>query len=102
MKTQNVPLKNEPSPDIQDWFQGVFSEHCLRFATPMIAVSCNTYSFDILAFEKFLHNRFGYPMCEDGSMKNFMVGKFGKENTSRFEDHFIKSKQKTNKQIGRK
>lgn len=85
-------MTNEPSPEIQVWFQSVFGEHCLKFAMPMIAVSCNTYSFDILAFEKFLHNRFGYPMYENGSMKNFMIGKFGQENSILFEDRFIKPK----------
>lgn len=54
------------------------------------------YSFDVLEFEKHLVKRWGYSENSIISMRDFMRGVFGEENTARFERTFLGAKELTN------
>lgn len=86
-----TPMKNVPGPEAQAFFEDTFGVSCMRFAVPLIDAFMDTYSFDILAFEKFLISRFGYPAHKDGSMSDFIKGKFGPDADSKFREYFLKS-----------
>ena len=84
-----TPLKNIPSPEAKAFFQEAFGRSCMTFAVPMIDMILDTYSFDILAFEKFLVSHFRYPAHKNGSMLDFIKRKFGLDAESKFRKYFL-------------
>jgi hypothetical protein len=59
---------------------------------PLLMAFLNQYSFDILAFERLLCRRFGYPRDKDGvSLKSFITDGWGVEVCAYFETHFLQT-----------
>ena len=86
------PPQAQPDPAARAWFQSVFGVDPLTLAVPLIMAFLNQYSFDILAFERLLYRRFGYPRDQDGvSIKYFITDRWGAEACTRLENHFLKA-----------
>jgi hypothetical protein len=86
------PPKNEEKwydPDTTAWFKRIFKREHNDFLDGYLMWYGNTYSLDILKFENHLAREFGYPMHEDGSMKDFMIKTFGEAETDKFELLFL-------------
>jgi hypothetical protein len=87
--TKNAEIwENEEN---QAWFIAHFKTSLYAFIEGYSYSLANTYSLDILKFEKYLAREFGYPMREDGSMKDFMIEKFGKDVVDKFIILFLPS-----------
>jgi len=64
----------------------------ISLAMPLILVGLNRYALDILAFERLLSRRFGYPRDKNGvSLKSFITKRWGRGTCSYFEEHFLKT-----------
>ena len=87
----NALLLKDSSHDIPG-LRFIFGQHPLTLAVPPIMALLNKYSFDILAFERLLSRRFGYPKDKNGvSIKSFITDKWGVEVCAYFENHFLKT-----------
>lgn len=71
------------------WFKGVFGVNIWPFADGMMLSYGNTYSLDVLRFEKYLERNHGYRPQDEGSMNDFMVGKFGQQTVDAFRKLFF-------------
>ena len=97
IKTKKSPAvvsrtEAQPSSATRAWFKAIFGVDPVSLAIPMIWVSMNRYSLDILAFERLLSGRFGYPKDKNGvSIKSFITDKWGAEACAYFETHFVKT-----------
>ena len=86
------PTQAQPSAASRAWFKAIFGVEPISLAIPIIWVAMNRYSLDILAFERLLSRRFGYPKDKDGvSIKSFITEKWGAETCAYFEAHFLKT-----------
>ena len=85
----NPPANEEKWKAAADWFKSVFKTEIWRFIDGLMLGMGNTYSIDIFKFERHLANEFNYPMHKDGSIHDFMVAKFGQEETDRFRSLFL-------------
>lgn len=83
--------KNFPNDEVCKWFNETFKVSPMEFRTYLLSVFNGVYFFNLPEFELFL-TRFGYKIDEDGSIKDFLIQKFGKENAKIFEDNFINKK----------
>jgi len=84
------PPNNEPEwTAAAAWFQGMFGCPIWQFTDGLMLGMANTYSFDVIRFEKYLATKFDYPMHKDGSMKDFMIAKFGKPTVDKFAGLFF-------------
>jgi len=82
----------QPTPVARAWFESVFGQDPLTLAVPLLMALLNKFSFNILAFERLLSGRFGYPKDKDGvSIKSFLTEKWGAEVCAYFENHFLKT-----------
>lgn len=66
------------------WFESVFGASYRAFAMP-IAAAFGVVAFDIVAFERHLAAKFGYPAATSPvSIETFMNQRFGEAETARF------------------
>jgi len=86
------PPEDWPTAVARAWFKSIFGVDPLSLAVPVIMLLLNKYSFDILAFERLLSRRFGYPKDQDGvSIKSFITKKWDAQVCAYFENHFLKT-----------
>jgi len=86
------PPGTQITPAARAWFKSLFGADPLSLAVPVLMQFLNEYSFDILAFERLLNRRFGYPKDKDGvSIKSFITEKWGRQVCAYFEEHFLKT-----------
>ena len=84
------PPEAQPTSVARAWFESLFGLDPLALAVPLLMLRLNQYSFDILAFERLLCGRFGYPRDKDGgSLKSFITAKWGDPVCAYFENHFL-------------
>lgn len=84
------PPDAQPTRVARAWFESTFGQDPLTLAVPLLILCLNKYSFDILAFERLLFRRFGYPKDKDGvSIKSFLTEKWGAQTCAYFEEHFL-------------
>ena len=87
-----TPQKNRPSPEALLWFETTFECNAMCLAVPLISAFCNTYSFDIIAFERVLKNQYDYdPDSGTESMRDFITRKWDKHTCEQFTKWFLKT-----------
>jgi hypothetical protein len=59
------------------WFKDTFGYALSNYIDPLM-VRINVCSFDVMKFDDFLHEEFKYDEEKDGSMKDFLTKKWGK------------------------
>jgi hypothetical protein len=84
------PPEAQPTTVARAWFESIFGLDPLALAVPPLLLLLNQYSFDILAFERLLYRRFGYPRDKAGvSIQSFITDKWGDQVCAYFENHFL-------------
>jgi hypothetical protein len=86
------PTKNAEiweSNEIQQWFEKTFKTRLFDYIDGFSWSLANTYSIDIIKFEKYLHWEFGYNLKGNESIHNFMIKTFGAEDTEKFKLFFF-------------
>ena len=68
-----------PGKEIYFKFKNVFGIDLSNFKDTIPMMVTGNFSFDIVSFDKFCHQSFGYSEDKDGSLSQFISKKFGKD-----------------------